>query len=223
MMTTDRFWELIEQTRQRFFASQSDSSPAIVEHEALAQTLSELEPEEIIQFDQRFGERIIAAYHWDLWAALFIFTEGCASDNTFEDFRAELLLCGRAAFESALRDADSLADLPMVPRGEEGLLSVPMNVYEEKTGQPFPQYDRVVPHPSQPVGEPWEEDDLPQRLPRFWKRFGEQVTDQKPTEPTPIRWCSPERPSTQEPIKGMKGKRPYRKTADQKKKAKPKE
>jgi Protein of unknown function (DUF4240) len=171
MMSSDRFWELIEQTRKRYFASHSDGPP-LVEHAALAKALSELDPTEIIEFDQRLEERIIAAYHWDLWAALYIFTEGCASDNRFEDFRTELILCGREAFEAALQDADSLADLPMVPRGEEGLLSAPTIVYEEKTGQPFPESDLVVPHPDQPAGEPWEEEDLPRRLPRFWKRFG---------------------------------------------------
>lgn len=172
MMNTDRFWDLIEQARQRYFASRSDTGPTLVEHEALAQTLSELEPAEIIEFDQRLSERVIAAYHWDLWAALYIFTEGCAGDNRFEDFRAELTLCGRGAFESALGDADSLADLPMVPRGEEGLLSVPLNVYEAKTGNEFPQLELPVPHPNHPAGQRWEEAELPQRLPRFWKRFG---------------------------------------------------
>jgi hypothetical protein len=163
---------LIEETRQRFFASHKDSGPALVEHYALAETLSQLDPAEIIEFDERFEERVNAAYHWDLWAALYLFTEGCAGDDPFEDFRAELILCGRAAFEAALQDADSLADVPMVPRGEEGLLSVPMHAYEELTGMPFPQRDLVVPHPSEPAGVRWEEADLPLRLPRFWKRFG---------------------------------------------------
>jgi hypothetical protein len=116
-MNADRFWQLIEETRQRFFAYQQDNGPALVEHEALTKTLSQLDPAEIIQFDERLEERVIAAYHWDLWAALYIFTEGCAGDGRFEDFRAELILCGRAAFEAALEDADSLADVPMVPRG----------------------------------------------------------------------------------------------------------
>ena len=172
MMDSDHFWELIEQTRRRFFASRKQSGPAVVEHEALVQTLSELDPAEIIEFDERLEERVIAAYHWDLWAALHVLTEGCAGDDRFENFRAGLVLCGRAAFEAALRDADSLADLPMVPRGVEGVLSVPTNAYEAKTGKPFPERDLVVPHPSEPAGEPWEETDLPQRLPRFWKRFG---------------------------------------------------
>ena len=172
MMNADRFWELIEQTRERYFASLSHSGPTLVEHTALAETLSELDPEEIIEFDQRLEERITAAYHWDLWGVLYIVTEGGASDNRFEDFRTELILCGREAFEAALRDADSLADLPMVPIGEEFVLSVPLKVYEQETGKAFPQYDSVVPHPSEPVGERWEEADLPSRLPRVWKRFG---------------------------------------------------
>jgi hypothetical protein len=96
-------------------------------------------------------------------------------EHRFEDFRAELILCGRAAFEAALRDADSLVDLPKAPRGVEGLLSIPANVYEAKAGKPIPERDLVVPHPSEPAGEPWEETDLPQRLPRFWKRFAAEA------------------------------------------------
>jgi hypothetical protein len=61
MMSIDRFWQLIEETRQRFFASHKDSGPALVEHDALAETLSQLDPAEIIAFDERFGCRSCAA------------------------------------------------------------------------------------------------------------------------------------------------------------------
>jgi hypothetical protein len=173
MLDLDRFWILIEQTRQQLRTSvDADRQEAHQECIALAETLYELTPPEIVQFDQRFEERIIAAYHWGLWGALNIFTEGCAGDDRFEHFRAELILCGRQAFEAALDDADSLADLPYLPRGEEGLIAVPLFVYEEKTGTRFPDYDLVVPHPAEPAGQLWEEADLPRRLPRMWKKYG---------------------------------------------------
>jgi hypothetical protein len=136
-----------------------------------------LRPAEIVQFDQRFEERIIAAYHWDLWAALHIFNEGIAGDDRFEHFRAELIFCGREVFEAALTNADSLADLATLPRGAEGLIYVPLNVYKQQTGTTFPDDRDGPPHPSQPVGQPWQEEDLPQRLPRLWSLYGGEDDD----------------------------------------------
>jgi len=59
-----------------------------------------------------------------------------------------------------------------LPRGAEGVISVPENVYEQMTGEAFPQDLKGLPHPSTPAGVPWLEEHLPGRLPRMWKRFG---------------------------------------------------
>jgi hypothetical protein len=176
MMHLDRFWDLIEQARRKIEASKGpDGYPLLSDTDALAEVLAALSPEEVVQFDHRFEERIIAAYHWDLWAALAII-EGGAGDDAFEHFRAELVLLGREAFEAALQDADSLADLATVPWGMEGLIYVPAKVYRAKTGKEYPYEDDadVPPHPDKPGGIPWEEDDLPARLPRLWAAFSDE-------------------------------------------------
>ena len=177
MMDIDRFWELVEQTRQRQIASPRDDDgfPELDDEGALTETLSELTPEEIVQFDRRFGERMLAAYHWDLWGAYDIIEESCAGDDAFEHFRAELILLGRQVFEAALADADSLADVSPLPWGDEGLIYVPLTVYEQKTGESLPYDENLPPFPSHPAGEPWEEKDLAHRLPRLWALYGDAL------------------------------------------------
>jgi hypothetical protein len=192
MMDLDRFWDLIEQARQKIDASRGPQGyPLLSDEDALTEVLATLPPEDIIQFDHRFSERIIAAYHWDLWAALAII-EGGAGDDAFEHFRAELILYGREAFEAALRDADSLADLSPLPWGMEGLIYVPARVYAAKTAREYPYEDEgdVPPHPEKPAGVPWEDEDLPTRLPRLWAT----IHDEDPAEsevPSPVAPAGP--------------------------------
>lgn len=192
MMNLDRFWDLIEQARRKIDASKGSPGDLLLsDEEALAEVLAPLPPEDIIQFDQRFSERIIAAYRWDLWAALAIL-EGGAGDDAFEHFRAELILYGRDVFEAALRDADSLTDAGPLPWGMEGLIYVPARVYEAKTGSAFPYDDEgdTPPHPDTPAGVPWAEEDLPTRLPRLWAR----CHDEDPVEsavPPPVAPAGP--------------------------------
>lgn len=176
MMELGRFWALIDQASEKIEASRGpEGHPTLADEDALAEVLATLSPDDIVQFDHRFSERIIAAYHWDLWAALAII-EGGAGDDAFEHFRAELIRYGQKAFETALENADTLADWPTVPWGMEGLIYVPAKVYQAQTGREFPfeEQGQVPPHPDKPAGEPWEEDDLPTRLPRLWAEFKDE-------------------------------------------------
>jgi hypothetical protein len=190
MMDLDHFWDLIEQARRTIDASQGpEGNPLLSDEDALGQVLATLTPEEVIQFDHRFTERLYAAYHWDLWAALAVI-EGAYGDDAFEHFRAELILLGRGAFEAALRDADSLADAGPLPWGMEGLIYLPARVYEAKSGNEFP-YDAKwdeLPHPDEPAGLPWEDEDLPARLPRLWARFhdGDTAESDAPSVVAPV-------------------------------------
>ena len=175
MMGLDRFWDLIEQARRKTDASKGpEGYPLLDDENALAEVLATLSPEDIVQFDHRYSERIIAGYDWDLWAALAII-EGAYGDDAFEHFRAELILFGRQIYEAALQNADSLTDAGPLPCGMEGLIYVPARVYEAKTGREFPYEENggVPPHPEEPAGLPWQEEDLPARLPRLWGKFHE--------------------------------------------------
>jgi hypothetical protein len=180
MMELDRFWDLIDQARRKIDASKGpEGYPLLDDEDALAEVLATLSPEEIVQFDHRYSERIIAGYNWDLRAALAII-EGGAGDDAFEHFRAELILFGRQIYEAALQDADSLMDAVPLPWGMEGLIYVPAKVYEAKTGKEFPYEDKyedkseVPPHPKEPAGLPWKVEDLPARMPRLWAKFHEE-------------------------------------------------
>lgn len=177
MMDVERFWQLVEAAR-----SMRDPPPipewvvspggGLESERALAAVLWSLAPEEVVQFHHRYEQVVHTAYGWGLWGALFAI-EGGVSYNAFEDFRWELVLCGRRWFERAVRDPDSLADHPSPPVGLEGLSSVPHHVYRLRTGSDdFPYLeDPLLSEESDPPGERWEEADLPGRYPRLWARF----------------------------------------------------
>ena len=66
--------------------------------ESLASFLSNLAPQEIVDFERIFGELMDQAYSWPLWGADFIIGGGC-SDDGFIDFRGWLISVGREIYE----------------------------------------------------------------------------------------------------------------------------
>lgn len=173
MMALDEFWRIIEVAGRS--TESGDGEPPVPWENlpGLAAALRTLAPVDITQFKLRYSDCMNAAYHWDVWGALWVI-EGGGGGDTFEHFRAELVMLGRERFQSVLENPDSLADLESPPVGIEGLIYVPARVYEELTGSPFPneQVFDANPLPEAPAGAPWEEGDLPSRFPRLWGRFG---------------------------------------------------
>lgn len=120
------------------------------------------------------------AYTSELWGAAYIMNGGCSGDM-FEYFRAWLIAQGRATFEAALKDPDTLAKASLT-LGEPGnhdfesLLYAPAEAHEAKTGKELPRSPR--PRKPEPSGEQWSEEngDLERRWPRLWKRFEELWT-----------------------------------------------
>src|SRR4051812_38861605 len=100
-MTDDESWALIEATRP---GADGDEDAA-----ALVSRLAGLDDAELVDFEVTLGRLTREANHWDLWAAGYLINGGC-SDDGFEYFRGWLIAAGRAAYEGALRDPDSLAD-----------------------------------------------------------------------------------------------------------------
>lgn len=91
--------------------------------------------------------------------------------------RDSLILCGRAVFDAALRNPDSLADLETgdlaSTLSHEGYAYVAPRVHEEMTGAELPAYRTE--YPAEPAGEPWNEDsadDLKRICPRLVAKFG---------------------------------------------------
>lgn len=104
-MDRERFWALVEST----------SGGGCPQHaQRLAATLRRLPPGEIVAFGRIQRHLLAESYRWDLWGAAYLIQGGCG-DNGFENFRGGWLLGqGRAVFEAALRDPDSLAEHPHI-------------------------------------------------------------------------------------------------------------
>jgi hypothetical protein len=137
---------------------------------AIRKALLKLSPEEVRDFQRLYNQKLADAYTWDLWAAAYLINGGC-SDDGFYYFREWLLAQGQAVFEAAVENPDSLAGLTDPQRDnyefqEPGYL--PLQVYEELTGEPLPPMD--FRWPTTPRGRRWDfEDDgqVAQRLPQL--------------------------------------------------------
>jgi hypothetical protein len=161
------FWQLTAVTRQ---AAGGDTER---QSELLEERLSRLPGEQIAEF-QRIRHRLDEqAYSWDLWGAAYVSEDGC-SDDCFRDFRAYLISLGRAPYEAALRDPDSLA--PVVEDAETGdwenADSVASDAYESAVGEDIPADDSDLSEDLR--GEPLDDEApeaLVQRYPRLAARF----------------------------------------------------
>jgi hypothetical protein len=171
-MPADQFWQIIER------AAQSDHDPK-AHMEALRVALRELSPEEIISFEVAFRRYLNEAYTWDLLGAAYV-VHGHCSDDSFEYFSRWLVSRGRAVYESALADPDSLAQLEVRSGHDrywefEEIYYVAVQVFEEKGGEgDVRDYSEPEGFGPGPFGEPFEEDNehLARRYPNLWRRFG---------------------------------------------------
>ncbi len=128
------FWRLIELSKK---GSEGD---IYVQLDNLRDRLQKLTDEELRSFDRIFWEMMDESYHADLWGAAYIIMGGC-SDDSFDYFRAWLIMQGEQPFTDALKSPDSLA--PRARRGQENgcefefedVLSIAGAVYEAKTGR----------------------------------------------------------------------------------------
>jgi Protein of unknown function (DUF4240) len=186
-MDRDRFWALVKASRQPYWDRFSGYGPAECEAHAVAltQALAELPAEEIIAFDRILDQLVWReAYSWDLWGAAYLLNGGC-SDDCFVYFRYWLVGQGRLVFETAVRDPDSLAELPFVaealtrsagaldPECEE-LMYAARQAYDQATRNELPTAHLAGPSGG-PAGNAWDFEDHQgeRRLPRLWAlRYG---------------------------------------------------
>jgi hypothetical protein len=174
-MPADAFWKIIEE------AGRSRATPKAHE-KSLAVQLRKLSQNDLIAFEVAFRTYLNNAYSWDLWGAAYII-HGGASDDGFEYFRRWLVAQGRAVYEAALANPDSLADAK-VTAGPEGLWEfeeiyyVAGTVFKTSGGagdiRDFSPMESGLGGPG-PSGEKFEDDPgyFAKRYPKLWKRFGE--------------------------------------------------
>ncbi len=164
-MTEDEYWQLLAEATQG--VDDIEDAPGRV-----VERLATLPADLIRGFDEVQTRLMAKSYSWRLWGAAYLIQGGC-SDDGFEYFRSWLISRGRAVFESAVEEPDSLAGF--LAEGEEPELEEFMYVageaYEAATGEELEGAHTRYPE----LGAGWDFDDageLAGRYPRLWKRFG---------------------------------------------------
>lgn len=163
-MERELFWKLMDDTRAAAGGDPFEQSQGLIA------ALAELTPEAIVEFDELAHTLQDEAYTAALWEACYVIEPGC-NDDGFIAWRQWLIGQGREAFERAVAEPDTLADLVDADQAEgfELLLGVADEAYEQVTGETLP----IVLRPAQPLkGELHEDDaDIFKRFPRLTAKF----------------------------------------------------
>ncbi|MBI1247111.1 DUF4240 domain-containing protein [bacterium] len=180
-MNDKTFWQILDDSRKAAIAELPDAPNEDEVFDdyvaALKEELSKVEFGDLVTFDSIFQQKMIAAYRWDLWGAVYWLFGGCC-DDSFSDFRSNLIGLGKTDYEKVLESPDNLAEImtrPNLPYMlSEGFQNVAMEVYEVLGGPLFqPNYPR---YPERPTGEEFDFDDatvIARRYPRIVERFPE--------------------------------------------------
>ncbi len=157
MTSDDWFWQIIDSTVDK------DMDAQLEKLETRLKTLSDAE---LLAFEIAFSRQSHMAYRWDLWGAAYVINGGC-SDDGFADFRAWLIAQGRAVYDAALADPESLArHIEEDYASFEEFAYAAMEQQMERTGDEFPE-GALPKHPSEPTGKAWDEDDLDDLFPKL--------------------------------------------------------
>ena len=176
LMPEDEFWALIEAVNEE--AGQD----LLRKEKVLGQQLDRLSIPKLRQYWHRWDEVDDRAYDWHLWAAAWVLQGGC-SDDGFSDFRSTVILLGRAVYEAALRNPDSLIEVVPIVGGPGSLYFenfgyVHIRVWEKKVGETWPA--RLREFPTKPSGPYWADGDtaaLERLVPRIWAKYGGDQKD----------------------------------------------
>ena len=167
-MNKEKFWQLIQRVHVEGLDDMDKKS------ELIKEALAKLSADEVIGFQTLFDEQMDKAYSWELWGAAYVIGGGC-SDDAFTDFRSALISRGETSFKAVLANPDSLAEQTL---DEDTLFyegfqyAVSEGVEAAADSRP----ERYKPHPSEPSGEEWadDEDSLKSLYPKLWAKVAEQ-------------------------------------------------
>ncbi len=165
LMPEEQFWQLIQTTFSQANGNYVD------QQEVMRHILRNLEPKELMRFDNRFRELRGNAYDWNLWGAIYTIHGGCFEDS-FCDFRAWVISQGKAFYYNTIQDPETLVELSpaVIDIDWEGMREIPGDVFREMTGQKLSTgfvENQVL------KGEEWEEftNDLKERFPKLWAKY----------------------------------------------------
>lgn len=137
-ITPDTFWTLLEQAKNVCGQDQRACAYWLMER------LVAMGPEQALNFHGIMHGYMKLADKYGLWNAATLMQEGGCYSDGFEDFRAWLIAQGRETYLSALKDPDSLADVPVYGNCRfESLPYVGDMAYNRLTGHMT--YDDVAP------------------------------------------------------------------------------
>lgn len=133
----DTFWELIAQAKAHC-GQDMDASAEWIKGQLL-----QMGAEQALSFDSIMHGYSDLAYRYGLWTAASVMLDGCTDDG-FIDFRGWLIAQGRDVYLAALKDPDTLADVPLYGDGcFESLAYIGDSVYEQLTGKnSYDRFDR---------------------------------------------------------------------------------
>jgi hypothetical protein len=168
-MRTDDFWAVIDRA-----TADRPGSPGEVAKRAVAE-LATRDPEEIVAWGRHLDKVMAASGKEDLWAAAYLINGGCSEDG-FDHFRGWLIANGREVLARAVREPDSLAELPAVRAAAlngavfeaEEVLSIAAEAHQQAAGSALPDSDVPVTKPD--PAQLWDFDDeeeMARRLPRL--------------------------------------------------------
>ncbi|AWG22467.1 polymerase [Flavobacterium faecale] len=134
MLPEDQYWAIIEKSKE---ANVTQAYQEIF----ITNELEKLTPKEIIGFRLRTDKLLFDTYKSNLWCAAYIMNGG--TDGGFDYFRCWIIAQGKDAFNKAVANPDSLADL--VQEGKEsyefeGFWFVAMNAFMNKTDHEIYDY-----------------------------------------------------------------------------------
>jgi hypothetical protein len=172
-MRTDDFWTVIDRA-----TADRPGSPDEVAKRAIAD-LATRDPDEIVAWGRHLDKVMAASGKEDLWAAAYLINGGC-SDDGFDNFRGWLIANGREVVARAVREPDSLADLPAVRAAAstgavfeaEEVLTIAEEAHRQATGSGMPARETAPTRPD--AAMLWDfdnEDEMQRRLPRLSELF----------------------------------------------------
>jgi len=170
-MDRAQFWALIEAAK----AATAGDCRAQAAH--LVTALRQRPVSDVLAYDRVEGQLLAESYSWELWGAAYLVDGGC-SDDGFAYFRGWLLGQGRATWQAALADPDSLASHPLLPARRsqqepfdrlqcEDILGVVYRAYQALTGQELTvEVAGMRPRPAE-LGQDWDFDDAAEMRRRY--------------------------------------------------------
>lgn len=161
-MTEDRFWDLVG---QHVVVGPSFE----VDVARLRAALEALPAGEIASFDEILARLLRRSHTWELRGAAHVI-KGADADEGFERFCAWLVAQGKAVFEKALEEPDSLVEYSAGDMECLDMLVVAYDTYHAITGQHVSTlvYDRYF------LGKEWDLEDaaeMKRRYPRLHARY----------------------------------------------------